>query len=53
VRSKRPVSLGLNTLSEIPSAPPFATMTTARMSIGMKETAAKVSIAPTAIRTPM
>ena len=53
VRSRSPVSPGSKTLSEIPSAPPFATITIARISIGTNETAANVSIAPTAMRTPM
>jgi hypothetical protein len=42
----------LTTESEMPSSPPFARITTARISMGTNETAANVSIARTATRTP-
>ena len=43
---------GSNIENVMPSFPPFAMITTPRISIGTNETAAKVSIAPTAIRMP-
>ena len=46
------VSPGLKTVSEFPLSPPFAMITTARNSMGMKEHAANVSIARSASRTP-
>ena len=44
---------GLKTSSVFPFSPPWKMMARARISIGVNEIAAKVSIAPIAIRTPM
>ena len=52
VTPNQDVSLGLKTESEIPLSPPFARITIARISIGTNDSAAKVSIARTATRTP-
>ena len=46
------VSPGSKTVSELPLSPPFATITMARNSMGMKEHAANVSMARSASRTP-
>ena len=43
---------GLNIVSVFPSLPPLAMITIARITIGMNETSAKVSIARIAIRIP-
>ncbi len=52
VTPKSDVSPGLNTDSVLPSAPLGTMIAKARISIGMNESAANVSIAPIAIRTP-
>ncbi len=46
------VSFGLNIESVFPLSPPLPMMISASRIIGTNETAAKVSIAPTATRTP-
>ena len=46
------VVLGLKPDRVFPFAPPLAMIVTARMSIGVNEMAANVSMAPIAIRTP-
>ena len=46
------VSPGLNIVSVFPFSPPLKMITSARISIGTNETAAKVSIARIASRTP-
>ena len=52
VMPKTEVLLGSNIDSVLPSFPPLPMITTPRISIGMNETIAKVSMARIASRTP-